>query len=464
MSTYTPIASQTANGSVSSLTFSSIPQGYTDLVLVFTGSVSSGSGDLGLRFNSDIGSAYSTTWLSSQAGGTSGRSTSATSITATEYSYLDNVRSTLTTINLLNYSNNTTYKSVLTRSGKTGYGVETKVGLWRNTNAITSITAFTTGSNPNFTSDSTFTLYGIQVGNSSAKADGGSSVTTDGTYWYHTFKSSGAFIPRQALTNVDYLVVAGGGAGGAALGGGGGAGGLRSTLTQTGGNAPGTNLESKLSLSKDVAYTVAVGAGGPALAHGVYSQGIKVSGSNSIFAGIISLAGGGGGSSYQDVPSTGATGGSGGGGAGRNNTAGGSGTNNQGYGGGLAGGQWGAGEVAGGGGGGAGAVGANCAQGASVNVGGAGGAGVQIVLFATGTGTGADSGYYAGGGGGWGSVGTRAAGGLGGGGGGGTYPTNGIGVAGTSNTGGGGGGAYQYAAGITAGNGGSGIVIIRYTV
>jgi hypothetical protein len=37
-----------------------------------------------------------------------------------------------------------------------------------------------------------------------AKATGGDSVTTDGTYWYHTFLSSGTFTPTEALT-ADYL-------------------------------------------------------------------------------------------------------------------------------------------------------------------------------------------------------------------------------------------------------------------
>lgn len=462
MSTYTPIATLTvgtATGGLSTpITFSSIPQGYTDLIIVANGLVTSGASTY-FRFNGDTGNNYSITSL--RGNGSAASSERTTNVSVATWSVWRTTNIQYGIIQLQNYSNSTTYKSFLSRSYDDAPFVYAYVGMWRNTSPITSIqilcdTTFATGT--------TFSLYGIAVGNSSAKADGGNTVVTDGTYWYHTFKSSGAFIPRQALTNVDYLVVAGGGAGGAALGGGGGAGGLRSTLTQTGGNAPGTNLESKLSLSKDVAYTVAIGAGGPALAHGAYSQGIKVNGSDSIFAGIISLGGGGGGSSYQDVPSIGANGGSGGGGAGRNNTAGGSGTANQGYGGGLAGGQWGAGEVAGGGGGGAGAAGANCAQGSSVNTGGAGGVGVQITAFATATGTGADTGYYAGGGGGWGSVGTRAAGGLGGGGAGGTYPSNGNGVAGTTNTGGGGGGVYQYAAGITAGNGGSGIVIIRYAV
>jgi hypothetical protein len=158
--TYEPIATTTANGSVNSITFNSF-SGYTDLVLIFLGKVDSGSGDLGLRFNSDTGSNYSFTFLSSQANGTSGRSTSATSITATEYAYLDSTNYTSSIINLQNYSNSTTYKTVLVRSGKPNYNVDAKVGVWSSTNAITSITVFTTGSNPNFTSGSTFTLYGI---------------------------------------------------------------------------------------------------------------------------------------------------------------------------------------------------------------------------------------------------------------------------------------------------------------
>jgi len=161
-STYTPIATTTANGSVNSITFNSF-SGYTDLVLIFLGKVSSGSGDLALRFNSDTGTNYSNTWLNSQSNGSSGRASSASSITLTESSYLDTVRDTLNIMNIMNYSNSNTYKTVLARSNKapTGYAVEAKVGLWRSTSAITSITLFSTGSNPNFESGSTFTLYGI---------------------------------------------------------------------------------------------------------------------------------------------------------------------------------------------------------------------------------------------------------------------------------------------------------------
>jgi hypothetical protein len=159
-STYSPIANITSDASTNSITFNSF-SGYTDLVLVFLGNVTTNSGDLALRFNSDTGSNYSYNWLSSQANGTAGRGSSTTSITVTEYSYLDNVRNTVSITNIFNYANNNVYKSISTRGNKTGYGTETKVGLWRNTDAITSMTVFATGNAPYFSSGSTFTLYGI---------------------------------------------------------------------------------------------------------------------------------------------------------------------------------------------------------------------------------------------------------------------------------------------------------------
>ena len=64
---------------------------------------------------------------------------------------------------------------------------------------------------------------------------------------------------------VDYLVVAGGGGGRNIYQGGGGAGGLRSTVTNTGGLG---SLETALTLALSTNYTVTVGAGGAAGAQG----------------------------------------------------------------------------------------------------------------------------------------------------------------------------------------------------
>ena len=65
MSTYTPIATQTLSANTASVTFSSIPQGYTDLVLIVSATpVAAGTWNLEMRFNNDTGSNYSRTVLS----------------------------------------------------------------------------------------------------------------------------------------------------------------------------------------------------------------------------------------------------------------------------------------------------------------------------------------------------------------------------------------------------------------
>ena len=60
--TYTPIARQTLTTSQAQITLSSIPQIYTDLILVFSGTLVS-TDVLVMRFNGDTGSNYSDTIL-----------------------------------------------------------------------------------------------------------------------------------------------------------------------------------------------------------------------------------------------------------------------------------------------------------------------------------------------------------------------------------------------------------------
>jgi hypothetical protein len=258
-----------------------------------------------------------------------------------------------------------------------------------------------------------------------------------------TSSASNSVIPSLSLT-VDYLVVAGGGGGGGSnqsnyAAAGGGAGGLRSTVTGTGGTG---SLESALTLTRSTNYTVTVGGGG----NGGSPGSLGTSGSNSVFSTITSDGGGGGG--YFNV--SGAAGGSGGGRGGASDSAGGAGTSGQGF----AGGTGNSLTAAGGGGGGASAVGGNGATN-----GGAGGAGRATSI------TGSSVTYAGGGGGGSTSAGTGGAGGAGGGGAGGTQvgSPGQNGTAATVNTGGGGGGASNSDSGTCNGAaGGSGIVILRY--
>jgi len=442
MSTYTPIASQTLGSTSANVTFSSIPQGYTDLVLVVQAKAATTDDNIYLRFNSDSGSNYSVTNMSGN--GSSAASTRFSNTSFIWFDYFGYLRtSSFSTIimNFQNYSNSTTNKTCLIRNNIDSVGVTASVGLWRNTAPITAINLLTSG----FASGSTFSIYGIAGGDVTAKAAGGI-VTTSGGYAYHTFTSSGAFIPSETLT-VDYLVVAGGGGGGyrnanAGGTGGGGAGGMRCTVTASGGT-PGT-VESALSLSANYAYPVIVGAGGaPAT-----TQFIKgFNGGNSVFASITSVGGGGGGST-QANSSPGAIGGSGGGAGwdGTGTDVGGTGTANQGFAGGEVNGNV---YTGGAGGGGASAVGSNAGTNGP-NGGANGGNGVATSI------TGSSVTYAGGGAGGeyiGGGVGTGGAGG------GGNSST-----AGTINTGGGGGGGSGSSSASAGATGGSGIVIIRYAI
>ena len=261
---------------------------------------------------------------------------------------------------------------------------------------------------------------------------------TNPTATSFTAVESTTWTAPTGITSVEYLVVGGGGGGGGTLGGGGGAGGFRTgTMAVT----PGAQ------------YTVTVGAGG-AGAGTTANNGTD--GDDSVFSTITSIGGGGGGS---DSPEAGRAGSSGGGGGtdGGPSAAGtgGAGTAGQGNAGGDA--YDSSPTFAGGGGGGSTGVGIDAATG-----GAGGGGGVGTASSITGS-----SVTYAGGGGGCGR-GTGATGGTGGSGGGGngSSDANGSGAvatAGTANTGGGGGGGDRTSPASSAA-GGSGVVIVKYTL
>lgn len=439
MSTYSPIQAITLTSTASAVDFTGIPQNFTDLVIIFNGTLSSGTSVYGIRYNSDAGSNYS--WTSIRSDGSAATSTRDTNSTRILCGWIGTSQVT-EIIQIQNYANITTNKTNITRNNSTAAStyVSANVGLWRNTAAITSVRILPDSST--FAAGSTFTLYGIQSGN--VRALGGDIVVSDGTYWYHAFLRSGTFEPVAPVT-ADVLVVAGGGSG-ASLGGGGGAGGVLAHANQT----------------VSSATAVLVGAGAAAGALG--TNGSK--GTASQFGSLTASVGGAGGIHA----SAGETGGSGGGGGDYRsaNNAGTSGTTGQGFSGGNG---WpssnGTGQGAGaGGGGGAGGVGGN----GTSNSGGAGGSGVNTytnwgsfsaLVSATGIGV---SGFLAGGGGGGnGQTQLGGAGGAAGSGGGGVGATspNDNATSGTANTGSGGGGGGNFTVGKA---GGSGIVIVRYAV
>jgi len=448
--TYVALDKVTVSGSTTNtVTFSSIPSTYTDLVIVANGYTLTTDISQRIRFNSDTGTNYSLTYVGGNGtSASSGRTTSGTGIYA---NYLTGWSSTSTqpgnwVFSIMNYANSTTYKTCLSRAnqpvGSSYPGTEAVVGLWRNTAAITSLTIEAGYSSSHyFAAGTTLSLYGIKAeGASGTKATGGA-IYSDSTYYYHVFGSTGTFTPSQSLT-ADVLVVAGGGGGGHDDGGGGGAGGLAidigRALSATG-------------------YSITVGAGG---ANG-YSGVTGYSGSPSVF-GTITATGGGGGGTGNASPYNGLSGGSGGGASYRGSA--GTGTTGTSGGATLYGNSGGASVNGGiypcGGGGGAGAA----ATAGSGTVGGNGGNGrtdslIQAIGLATGVGENVSGTYYIAGGGG-GSVANGSTGGcIAGYGGGGLGERGGIqsSTSGKVSTGGGGGGGAN-----AASSGASGVVVVRY--
>lgn len=417
-------------GGASSIDFTGVPNTFTDLLLTFSirDTSAGNSNNIYVSLNGST-TGYSDRLL--YGTGSSAASASNSSLGFFPFAYAVGSQATANTFGngqmyFPNYAGSTN-KSIsfdsVTENNSTAAIQGISAQLWANSAAVNRIT-LTASASSVFVQGSTASLYGVTKAGAItpvAKATGGT-ITYDAMgNVYHTFTSSGDFVPTTTLS-AETLIVAGGGGGGTGSGGGGGAGGM---------------LTTSLSLTATT-YPIVVGGGGSGVAGKPRRNGY--SGSDSSAFGITAIGGG-----YGSGGSTGGTGGSGGGGGYRAGSGSyGIGTSGQGNNGG------GTDSVGTGGGGGGGK--ASSGGGNGGGSGGAGGSGLTWINGIT----------YAGGGGG-GGYGSGGAGGIGGGGNG-VSGSGGAG-SGTANSGGGGGGAsYDGATNYgSAGSGGSGVVIIRYS-
>jgi|LakMenEpi03Aug12_release.lakeMendotaPanAssembly.Ray.scaffolds.fasta_scaffold07905_2 hypothetical protein len=155
--TYVAIATQTLGSAAASVTFSSIPSTYTDLVLVVSAQNTSSLNNGQITFNGDTSTNYSGTYLQGNSSNpSSGRVTNTSNAYTMEFTSTG--LSPLIT-NIMNYSNTTTFKTLLQRGGSASDRTAAWVNLWRSTSAITSLSIATFGGN--FATNSTFSLYGI---------------------------------------------------------------------------------------------------------------------------------------------------------------------------------------------------------------------------------------------------------------------------------------------------------------
>jgi hypothetical protein len=142
--TYEPIAS-IAPSAASTIDFQSIPTTYTDLVVVYALTHSAGTQDMWLRFNGDTGSTnpYSHTVLYG-TGSTAGsyRGSSGSRMLLDYYAIPGTSEQAINVIQIMSYTNANVFTTVLAAAARAGNGVDRVVGLWRQTDAITSVQIF----------------------------------------------------------------------------------------------------------------------------------------------------------------------------------------------------------------------------------------------------------------------------------------------------------------------------------
>lgn len=169
--TYSLIASTTLTGSQATVTFSSIPSTYTDLVLrmsVRDTDTSTIIGSTTVTFNNDTSSIYSVTNLfgngsaasssrqSNVASWSSNYNGSNTGVTTNTFSSLEMYIPSYTSTSSKAFSQS---QAVENNAASTGTQIGARAHLFRNTTAISSIEI---AAYVNFESGSTFYLYGIR--------------------------------------------------------------------------------------------------------------------------------------------------------------------------------------------------------------------------------------------------------------------------------------------------------------
>ena len=161
--TYDCIATTTITTNTATVSFTSISANYTDLILIANVDQAAGNNSLRFRLNNDSGSNYSATVI--YGNGTSAISSRFTNETSgLSYASANTERDSIYIVQFMNYSNSTTYKTILSRSNRASGDVAADVNLWRNTAAINRIDLAMGGSFPtnDFADTTTLTLYGIK--------------------------------------------------------------------------------------------------------------------------------------------------------------------------------------------------------------------------------------------------------------------------------------------------------------
>jgi len=153
--TYIPLQTITLGSAASSVTFADIPQTYRDLVLVYNGNSSGARADTLINFNGD------TTSGNYSAVAMDGNGSTTFSSTYLSAGTIDNVSKDIFTIQVMDYSATDKHKTSIIRASNSASIVRATAYRWADNSAVNSLTFKTQARD--FTSGSTFSLYGIEA-------------------------------------------------------------------------------------------------------------------------------------------------------------------------------------------------------------------------------------------------------------------------------------------------------------
>ena len=159
--TYTPLATVTADGSTDSYDFTSIPSTYRDLILVFSGGVTTGIDDLMLRLNNDsTSSIYSYVVMEGNGSSASSFTDTRNNLTLTAGTNIGTGQSTII-VQIMDYSASDKHTTVLSRHNNTSAEVNAFAGRWANTAVVNQVNVFAPAYD--FSSGTTISLYGVKA-------------------------------------------------------------------------------------------------------------------------------------------------------------------------------------------------------------------------------------------------------------------------------------------------------------
>lgn len=165
--TYQAVASSTLTTATASqtITFSDIPQTYTDLRIVLSGTTNAQGKIIYVRFNSDTGTNYYTCefYASSATIASTATTASATGIKLTSQGTGLTPYAFLVLADVMNYTSSSYKKTVIGNSYEidgTTRGPNRNTGVWVSNSAITSITLTTSSGTFN---EVVATVYGIKA-------------------------------------------------------------------------------------------------------------------------------------------------------------------------------------------------------------------------------------------------------------------------------------------------------------